>query len=268
MLEHTPLEAVPFPVTFAPQHFAPPRGVYESDFPRVEWQQMNSFRQSFYHRNANVDELSYQVCGERTLMTEHGTVELRPGDLSRIPVRVAHDDFGRQDIHLLLYIPAPVQDCIRTCRTAKLKMPPFPGWQAATVVTEVMTNCLGGPECDIAATKADETLLLQHAEAIGEDEFIKVLRSDDGTNNDGVIRGQSSQRGPLWLYKSADVWIGSTRTKPTWLNKKPGADEQANNGNGVGNGQTSSSASIVYRRHSRVEEIHLSTLRRRNKYLR
>ncbi|EHY54477.1 hypothetical protein HRR83_004402 [Exophiala dermatitidis] len=251
LLEHTPLEVVHFPLEFSPQQFSPPRGVYESDFLRVEWQQMNSFRQPFYHRNADVDELSYQVCGERTLMTEYGTVELRPGDFSRIPVRVAHDNFGRQGIHLLFYIPAPVRECVKVNRTAGPKIPPFDGWQAATV-TEVMTNCLGGPHCDIAAAKADENLLLKHAETIRDDEYIRVLRSD-GTDENGVTAapGQSvlvaghSSPGPLWLYKSADVWIGSTRTKPK-------AEDHVKNGNGAGAGNEDG---IVYRRHSRVEEI-------------
>ncbi|KAL2424488.1 hypothetical protein ABEF95_011026 [Exophiala dermatitidis] len=238
LLDHRPLEVVHFPLEFSPQQFAPPRGIYESDFLRVEWQQMNSFRQPFYHRNADVDELSYQVCGERTLMTEYGTVELRPGDFSRIPVRVAHDNFGRQGIHLLFYIPAPVQECVKVNRTAEYKIPPFDGWQAATV-TEVMTNCLGGPECDIAAAKADEMLLLKHSETIGERDYINVLRSD-GADSDT----DTSDHGPLWLYKSADVWIGSTRTK------RPKGDHV--NGNGVGNGNGSGQ---VYRRHSRVEEI-------------
>src|SRR5579884_2643034 len=100
-----PIEAIHFPAEFEPAEFAHPRGVYESDFIRIEWQTMGGFRQPFYHRNCDVDELSYQVFGQRTLMTEHGTVELTAGDFARIPVTVAHDNYGRDDIHILFYIP-------------------------------------------------------------------------------------------------------------------------------------------------------------------
>lgn len=70
---HDPLVAVHFPQQYIPAKFAPPRDIYAGDFLRLEWQQMNA-RQPFYHRNADVDEISYQVSGERTLMTELGSV--------------------------------------------------------------------------------------------------------------------------------------------------------------------------------------------------
>lgn len=53
---------------------------------RVERQQMRG-RQPFWHRNVDVDELSFQCAGERTLLTELGSCELRAGDWSRIPRR-------------------------------------------------------------------------------------------------------------------------------------------------------------------------------------
>ncbi|KAH6667424.1 hypothetical protein B0J14DRAFT_489749 [Halenospora varia] len=197
LLEHELVRAVHFPVEFMPAKFSPPRGVYECDQIRLEWQQMNSFRQPFYHRNADVDELSYQICGERTLMTEYGSVELRPGDFSRIPVGVAHDNYGRAEIHLLIYIPAPVYDAGTLSRTAQVMLPPFEGWESK-FVAEVMTECLGGPECDISASDVDETLLLEHGKDISPDLLLRVLRAE---GKEGATE---------WMYKSKDVWVGNT----------------------------------------------------------
>ena len=201
LLEHDLLSVVHFPAVFQPTKFAPPRGIYECDHIRLEWQIMAGFRQPFYHRNADVDEMSYQVCGDRTLMTEHGTVEITPGDFTRIPVGVAHDNFGRDEIHLLFYVPSPVRECGSVTRQGKLSIPPFDGW-VAKPVAEVMTECLGGPECDVAAFMADEELLLEHASRIEEKDMIKVLRADDS-------------EGTSWVYKAQDVWIGATRSSST-----------------------------------------------------
>lgn len=200
LLEHDLVRAVHFPVEFKAAKFSPPRGVYECDDIRLEWQQMNTFRQPFYHRNADVDELSYQICGERTLMTEFGTVELRQGDFSRIPVGVAHDNFGRDEIHLLIYIPAPVRDVGPLSRTAQFLLPPYEGWEAK-FVAEVMTECLGGPECDISASEADETLLLEHAKSVDPDSLLRILRPE------------GKQCETEWMYKSKDVWVGNTLVK-------------------------------------------------------
>ncbi|KIN05343.1 hypothetical protein OIDMADRAFT_25904 [Oidiodendron maius Zn] len=213
---HDLLGAVHFPVVFQPAKFSPPRGIYECDHLRVEWQQMGHFRQPFYHRNADVDEISLQIYGERTLMTEYGTVEFRPGDFSRIPVGVAHDNYGRDEIHLLFYIPAPVEECGALTKLARFAMPPFEGWQSNTVA-ELMTNCLGGPHCDIAAFQVDETLLLEHAKTVGTEQLLRVLRAE------------GKQGGTEWMYKAKDVWIGSTNVR--------------------------SGDPIVYRRHRQAEEI-------------
>lgn len=193
--DQSPLEAVHFPQAYRPQKFAPPRGVYESDHIRIEWQTMDDSRQPFYHRNCDADELSYQVWGERTLMTELGSLEHVPGDFSRIPVGVAHDNYGRQESHLLFYIPAPVEERQRAVRTSELRIPPFPGWQAATV-NELVTECLGAPGHDVAIFPSDERLLLEQAER--DTARIQILRADDS--------------GPetTWLYRSAQVWIGRT----------------------------------------------------------
>ncbi|KAL6247644.1 hypothetical protein RBB50_004992 [Rhinocladiella similis] len=198
---HEPIQAVHFASVFKPVKFARPAGIYESHHLRVEWQTMANFRQPFYHRNADVDELSYQVCGERTLMTEYGTVDLHPGDFSRIPVGVAHDNYGIDDIHLLFYIPAPVTECGPFTRRAEARDVQFEGW-APKAIPEVMTRCLGGPECDIAASLVDEMLLLEHARHVDENKLILVLRP------------QTGRTGTSWLYKSKFVWIGHTERNP------------------------------------------------------
>jgi uncharacterized cupin superfamily protein len=216
LLHHDLLGALHFPVVFQPAKFSPPRGIYECDHLRLEWQQMGHFRQPFYHRNADVDEISLQIYGERTLMSEHGTVELRPGDFSRIPVGVAHDNYGRDEIHLLFYIPAPVDECGTFAKSAKFVIPPFKGWHSK-VVAEVMTKCLGGPHCDIAASQVDEALLLEHAKTLGTEQLLRVMRAE------------GKEGGTEWIYKAKDVWIGSTKVR--------------------------SNEPTVYHRHRRAEEI-------------
>jgi hypothetical protein len=65
------LKAVHFPNEYIPAKFSPPKDIFGGDALRLEWQQMNA-RQPFYHRNADVDEISFQVSGERTLMNRTG----------------------------------------------------------------------------------------------------------------------------------------------------------------------------------------------------
>ncbi|REE95664.1 hypothetical protein [Thermomonospora umbrina] len=190
--DHPPIEVVHFTPTYVEQPFAHPRGVYESEFLRVEWQTMNN-RQPFYHRNCDVDEMSYQVCGERTLMTDLGTAELRTGDFSRLPVGCAHDNYGREDIHLLFYTPAPVAELISEDRRAGLVIPAFPGWEAETV-NELITECLGGPGNDIVMAPADERLILEQVER--EAEPLKVLHPE------------ATAPGTTWLYRSGLIKIG------------------------------------------------------------
>ncbi|MFC6880799.1 MULTISPECIES: hypothetical protein [Actinomadura] len=191
--DHPPIEVVHFNPEYQEHSFGPPRGVYESDFMRLEWQSMVG-RQPFYHRNCDVDEISYQVTGARTLMSEAGSVDLEPGDFSRLPVGVAHDNYGRQDIHVLFYVPAPVTEERPADRTSRPAIPPFPGWEPA-VVNELVTECLGGPGHDIVPARADELALLEYAEE--HDERLQILRPGD-------------EPGTTWLYRSADVLIGRT----------------------------------------------------------
>ncbi|MFF0492122.1 hypothetical protein ACFYTQ_24090 [Nocardia sp. NPDC004068] len=186
--DHPPLEVVHYSQQYRAQPFAPPRGVYENDRIRVEWQTMDN-RQPFYHRNCDVDEISYQIAGERTLMTELGVIEHRAGEFSRIPRGVAHDNYGRGESHLLFYMPAPVAELSAPIRTSQPTMPPFPGWQPGAV-NEAVTQCMGTPGHDIAVFPADETLLLNriHAEA----ERMTVLAA--GTGGDTPLYGTDELR--------------------------------------------------------------------------
>ncbi|WP_439680806.1 hypothetical protein [Embleya sp. MST-111070] len=195
---YRPIEATHFPAHFVPQGFAPPKGIYESDHLRIERQTMAGFRQPFYHRNCDVDELSYQVYGTRTLMTELGSLDLVAGDFSRIPVTVAHDNHAHDDIHILFYVPAHVAELRPPVRTSEPVIPPFPGWEPG-VRNLMTTECLGGPEHDIVMTPVDERLLLGQAET--EAERVNVLRPSVGT---------AGADGTDWLYRSARIRIGHT----------------------------------------------------------
>ena len=98
---YEPLAVAYYAQSFAAAKYSPPRDVFTVDCLRLGWQQIDS-RQPCYHRNADVDEISYHVDRERISMTDLGTVELRPGDFSRIPVGIAHDNYGRKQVHLTL----------------------------------------------------------------------------------------------------------------------------------------------------------------------
>ena len=218
------LQAVSLPTKYIPSKFAPPLGVYESDYVRVEWQKMD-FRQPFYHRNADVDEISYHVSGERTFISEQGSIDLTAGDFLRIPVSVAHDNRGVEDVHLLFYIPAPVTECVTPSRTTAHKMPPFPGWEPKPAIAEMMTECLGAIGCDICVSLTDEQMLLDAAKT--DPEPINVLRASTGGGSGATE----------WLYKSTNVWLGST----TLTNAK----------------------GDVYKRHRRADEIQCQVKGRR-----
>lgn len=196
------LGVIHFPTHYIPSKFAPPLGVFESDHVRIEYQKMN-FRQPFYHRNADVDEISYHVTGQRTFISEKGSVHLEVGDFVRIPVSVAHDNRGIEDVHLLFYIPAPVEECIPESRHTEYLIPPFSGWEPKPGgVTEMMTECLGAIGCDVSVSLTDESMLLDAART--ESEPIRVLRATEGGSS-----------GTEWLYKSEFVWLGSTTLSMT-----------------------------------------------------
>jgi quercetin dioxygenase-like cupin family protein len=191
--DHPPLTAVHYRQQYRAQPFAPPRGVYENDQVRVEWQTMDN-RQPFYHRNCDVDEISYQIDGERTLMTELGIIEHRPGEFSRIPRGVAHDNYGRSESHLLFYLPATARELVTSIRTSSPVMPPFPGWRPAEV-NEAVTQCMGNPGHDICVFGIDEQQLLGRVH--GETERIHVLAP--------------AAPGTTWLYEAPTIRMGTVR---------------------------------------------------------
>lgn len=93
--DYDSLTVINVPTKCIPSKFAPPLDVYENQYIRLESQKMN-FRQPFYHRNADVDEISYHVCGQRTLIMEKGSLDLEVGDFARIPVGVAQHNLRRR----------------------------------------------------------------------------------------------------------------------------------------------------------------------------
>ena len=195
--EPPPLSVVHYPQEFQALAYAPPRGVYENDELRVEWQELNG-RQPFYHRNADVDEISYQIAGDRTLMTELGVLEHRPGEFSRIPRGVAHDNYSRAESHLLFYIPAPVAELVPAQRESQPVFPPFPGWQPAPA-NEAVTWNLGAPGRDIIIFGTDEQQLLDQVHS--DDRRIPMLRP--GTD-----------QGTTWLYGTDRIRIGLVTAGP------------------------------------------------------
>ena len=201
--EIPPLRVAHFGQEFEDRTFAPPRILWEGIRGRIEWMQMN-FRQPMYHRNLDVDEMSFQIYGPRTLMTEIGTVELRPGDLVRIPVGIAHDNWGRRASHILWYFPTPLTEVGAIVRRGEILIPPFEGWQPE-LVNEVATNCLGGrpvsvrsgpQHCDTAIHLSDETLLLEQAHT--ETERLQVLHPEPSGSE------------TAWVWQGPEHWIGLT----------------------------------------------------------
>jgi quercetin dioxygenase-like cupin family protein len=195
--EHPPLSVVHYPQEFSELPYGPPRGVYENDEIRVEWQVIEG-RQPFYHRNCDVDEISYQIAGERTLMTELGSLEHRPGDFSLIPQGVAHDNKCVADSHLLFYIPAPVTELVPPQHESQPMFPPFPGWQAGQV-NEAITQCMGAAGHDITVFPVDERELLGHVHR--ENRRIQLLRP-------------APDRTTTWLYGTDRVRLGLVTVTP------------------------------------------------------
>ncbi|MER5883399.1 hypothetical protein ABT160_06185 [Streptomyces sp. NPDC001941] len=191
--EQEPLTVAHFAQRHEQRPFAPPRGVFEHERLRVEWQTMHDERQPFYHRNCDVDELSYQIAGERTLLTELGVVEHRPGDLCRIPRGVAHDNYGRRESHLLFYSPAPVVAESPAVRTSGTPSPPFPGWRPGPV-NEAVTTGMGAPGCDVAVFPVDEQLLLD--------------RVHQGPERLDVLTAAGPE-GLVWHYRGDGFRLGS-----------------------------------------------------------
>jgi quercetin dioxygenase-like cupin family protein len=195
--DHPPLTVVHYPQEYVAEAYAPPRGVFENDEIRVEWQKLDG-RQPFYHRNCDVDEISYQIGGERTLMTELGSIEFQPGEFSRIPRGVAHDNRCRADSHLLFYVPAPVVELGLGHRESQPMFPPFPGWQPGEA-NEAVTQCMGAVGHDITVFGVDEQLLLDQVHS--EDRRMNVLRGDPDQD-------------VTWMYGTDRLRLGLVAARP------------------------------------------------------
>lgn len=207
-----PLEVYAFPTVYEPIEFARPRGVFEGATLRLEWQTLDG-RQPFYHRNADVDEIGYQVCGHRTLITECGSIDFAAGQFARIPVGVAHDNYCRDDIHLIFYLHGPAQPCVAPVARGEYRKIPFEGWQSKPMV-ELTTNNLGGPNGAVSYSMADEDLLLGAAA-----HFPDLLEVIEPAGASGEVE---------WLYHAPKVWIGHTalaRTTARRYQRRLGADE-------------------------------------------
>ena len=189
-----PLPVYYFMTHYEPMPFARPRGVFEGKHLRFEWQNLNG-RQPFYHRNTDVEELSFQLAGERTLITDRGWVELRPGDFTPIPVGIAHDNYSRNGVHLIFYFYGPLQLMTESTQTGNAVMPPFEGWEPKNRL-EAITACLGGPHCDVGVSRVDETLVLQGVET--SEERLQVTRP----------KGKNAET--VWVYQAPKVWLGTT----------------------------------------------------------
>lgn len=195
----TPLEVFSFPTVYEPVEFARPRGVFEGASLRLEWQTLNG-RQPFYHRNADVDEIGYQICGGRTLITECGTIEFEKGQFAKIAVGVAHDNYCREDIHLIFYLHGPATECVAPVGRGEYRNPPFAGWESKPMV-EVTTNNLGGPDGAVSYSMADEDLILGAAKC-----FPDLLQ---------IIEPRGDSPDTEWLYKAPKIWVGHTSLPAT-----------------------------------------------------
>ena len=151
-------------------------------------------RQPFYHRNTDVDEISYHAYGQRQVITELGSVDLEIGDMARIPVGVAHDNRAEGDVHLIFYIPQGVQEEVPPYRTSDYAMPPFEGWEGGSSI-EFITDSLSALGSDVSTFYTDEKALLDNAKT--STERIQIMRS-------------SGVEGLEWLYKSENIWMGFT----------------------------------------------------------
>ncbi len=185
------LGAINFSMQHIPGPFIPPRGVFRSDYIHIEYQGMNG-RQPFYHRNTDADEVTYQAWGERTVLTELGTVDLAVGDMARIPVGVSHDNKAKEDVHIIFYIPQGVREVVVPYRSTEYKMPPFPGWEGKKSI-EFITEHLSEIGTDTSTFYTDEKMLLDNASTTAE--RMAILRS-------------SGSEGLEWMYKSENVWLG------------------------------------------------------------
>lgn len=193
---YPPLGVINMPMVHEKEKFGPPRGIFENNQVHVEWQKLNG-RQPFYHRNTDCDEIAFHVSGQRSVITEFGTVDLNVGDFSMIPVGVGHDNRAIDDVHLIFYIPAHVAECKAPARTSEYRSVPFEGWEPPNKTIEFVTEHLGTVGSDSSVFHIDEELFLAHAK--------------DATSRLHVLRPEGGQA-LEWLYKGSAVWLGWATT--------------------------------------------------------
>lgn len=191
---YEPLQAISLPMQHIKGPFAPPQGVFRSDYIHIEYQKMNG-RQPFYHRNADCDEISYHVAGERTVVTELGSVDLKAGDMARIPVGTAHDNIAKEDVHLIFYLDEGTKEAVTPYRSTEYRVPPVPGWKPVDSI-EFITDSLSLVGSDVSTFYTSEQMLLDHAAST--DQRMAVVR-------------HSGAEGTQWMYKNENTWIGVTR---------------------------------------------------------
>ncbi|PTU19746.1 hypothetical protein P175DRAFT_0532691 [Aspergillus ochraceoroseus IBT 24754] len=197
--DSAPLAAIHSRQDFVTMKFGPPRDIYGGNSLRLEWQQMDN-RQPFYHRNGDAYEISYQVSGERTLITGLGSIKLHPGEFCLIPPSVTHDNYGRREVHILFYIFGPVEESGKITGIAELKPTPFDGW-SPQMVTEMYNTGLGETGCDFTTSTLDEVLLTNgRLNNHPQSHLLLTARQPLGLNSE-----------PEWVYKSPSVWIGGWR---------------------------------------------------------
>ncbi len=188
---YDPLGAINMSLKHIKGPFAPPRGVYRSEYIHIEYQSMNG-RQPFYHRNTDADEITYHAWGERTVLTELGSVDLAVGDMARIPVGVSHDNRAKEDVHIIFYIPQGVREAAVAYRSSEYRMPPFEGWEGKNSI-EFITEHLSEIGTDTSTFYTDEKMMLDNASTTPE--RMAVVRA-------------SGNEGLEWMYKSENVWLG------------------------------------------------------------
>ena len=188
--KYEPLEVINLPLKHIPGEFLPPRGIFESKYIHMEYQAMNG-RQPFYHRNVDVDEITYHADGKRDVMTELGTISLDIGDLAKIPVDVAHDNHAEGDVHIIFYAP-DMRENVEPYKVSEYRMPPFEGWKPTQSI-EFVTGEMSAIGTDVSTFYTDEQSLLDHAKSTSE--RMQAVKS-------------SGKQGYEWLYKSPNIWLG------------------------------------------------------------
>lgn len=185
------IEVVRTATAWSRQPFRPPTALYKNADVEIEHQDLHG-RQPFYHRNTEVDEISYQVSGVRQLITDIGTVDLEPGDFVRIPVGVVHDNWCREDIHLLFYVVAPVEFVGPAEKTSTVHE--FRAWAPAVV-----------PE-RVSARGGAFTVL------VDEKDLLSGAAWDPRKLEVAHVPQSPATSGSRWIYRSTALWLGQAQS--------------------------------------------------------